>query len=374
MTEYGFGAADYDRDGDVDVFMHGTATGNAGRYLYRNDLDPISANYHWMVISLQGDSASSGLTALNAKIRLHYTREVWSGVKQVESTSCDQGMNMHPVHFGLGDYDYIEEVMVTWPDGMIENFTWQDIGETVDQWITLVQGTSSSMTPVMVTLTPLNPPITIPATGGSFEFSIQIGNNSVSPQTFDTWIMVTLPDSTSYGPVLGPVNLTLPASTTLERIRTQYVPGSAPSGIYNYEGLVGIYPDTVWDNDSFTFDKLSTGDGDWVEDWENTGEPLDGWIPSIESVIIPDVYSLEQNYPNPFNPNTTISFTLPNAGTVKLSIYDVSGRQVAELINGWRDAGMHQVTFDGSGLPSGVYIYRLTAGEYTASGKMVLLK
>ncbi|MCX6641254.1 MAG: T9SS type A sorting domain-containing protein [bacterium] len=89
---------------------------------------------------------------------------------------------------------------------------------------------------------------------------------------------------------------------------------------------------------------------------------------------LPTEYRLEQNYPNPFNLSTTISYELPEAGFVKLSVYDVSGRLVTTLINGWREAGNHEVTFDGSGLAAGVYVYRLQAGEYTGVQKMVLLK
>jgi len=85
-------------------------------------------------------------------------------------------------------------------------------------------------------------------------------------------------------------------------------------------------------------------------------------------------YALSPNYPNPFNPTTTISFALPTATTVNLTVYDLSGRQVATLVNGWRVAGTHEVTFDGSNLASGVYTYRLQAGDFIANGKMALMK
>ncbi|HEX7343567.1 MAG TPA: T9SS type A sorting domain-containing protein, partial [bacterium] len=78
--------------------------------------------------------------------------------------------------------------------------------------------------------------------------------------------------------------------------------------------------------------------------------------------------------PNPFNPTTTLSFELPQAGSVKLSVYNVTGREVATLVNGWRDAGNHEVTFDATGLASGLYVYQLTAGDFHAIGKMMLLK
>ncbi|RJP78109.1 MAG: T9SS C-terminal target domain-containing protein [Candidatus Zixiibacteriota bacterium] len=89
---------------------------------------------------------------------------------------------------------------------------------------------------------------------------------------------------------------------------------------------------------------------------------------------LPAVYALGQNRPNPFNPSTVIPFTLPQAAPVKLTVFDLSGRAVATLVDGWRTAGSHQVTFDGAGLASGLYLYRLQAGDFTAAGKMVLMK
>jgi uncharacterized delta-60 repeat protein len=78
--------------------------------------------------------------------------------------------------------------------------------------------------------------------------------------------------------------------------------------------------------------------------------------------------------PNPFNPSKVLSFELRAASFMNLSVYDISGRQVAILVDGWRQAGVHDVTFDGSRLPSGVYLYRLQAGDFTTSGKMILMK
>ncbi len=90
----------------------------------------------------------------------------------------------------------------------------------------------------------------------------------------------------------------------------------------------------------------------------------------------PGEFRLYQNYPNPFNPTTVIRFNLPQAAKVQLDVFDVGGRRVGVDLASTRvySPGTHEITFDGSGLPSGVYIYRLTAGEFTASGKMVLMK
>ena len=88
------------------------------------------------------------------------------------------------------------------------------------------------------------------------------------------------------------------------------------------------------------------------------------------------VYSFElfQNYPNPFNPATEIKYSLPEAADVKLLVYNVIGQQVASLINSNMQSGIHRVTFDGSDLPSGIYIYRLQTSYYTQTRKMILLK
>ncbi|MBU0507354.1 T9SS type A sorting domain-containing protein [bacterium] len=85
-------------------------------------------------------------------------------------------------------------------------------------------------------------------------------------------------------------------------------------------------------------------------------------------------YQLSQNYPNPFNPSTMISFVLPRAELAKLAVFDVLGRQVATIVDGRLEAGKHIVSFDGSWLSSGVYFYRLEAGSFRATHKMLLLK
>ncbi len=89
---------------------------------------------------------------------------------------------------------------------------------------------------------------------------------------------------------------------------------------------------------------------------------------------IPRSFGLQQNYPNPFNPKTVVSSQLPVVSNVKLVVYDVLGREVAVLVNERRAAGRYEDTFDASGLASGVYIYRLTAGSFVESRKMILLK
>jgi hypothetical protein len=92
------------------------------------------------------------------------------------------------------------------------------------------------------------------------------------------------------------------------------------------------------------------------------------------SPVIPTEFSLSQNYPNPFNPSTTINFGLPVASNVTLKIYNILGEQVADVVNQVMPAGYHQVVFDGSKLASGLYIYRIEAGNFVQVKKMMMLK
>ena len=85
-------------------------------------------------------------------------------------------------------------------------------------------------------------------------------------------------------------------------------------------------------------------------------------------------YRLHQNYPNPFNPSTQISFDLPENSFVTLKVYNLIGQEIKALVNSSLEAGRHTVYFDASDLPSGIYLYRLTANEFVSEKKMVLIK
>lgn len=141
-------------------------------------------------------------------------------------------------------------------------------------------------------------------------------------------------------------------------------------------------------------DYLFTGDTPPRPDWVNVyladatgtmyepGRELDGGVyTSVPGVgpELPAVFSLSPNYPNPFNPQTVIRYSLPQAATVQLTIYDVLGREVANLVSGQMAAGAHEAMWTGRDrfggvCPSGVYIYQLRAGDHVSSRRMLLLK
>ena len=85
-------------------------------------------------------------------------------------------------------------------------------------------------------------------------------------------------------------------------------------------------------------------------------------------------YNLNQNYPNPFNPTTTIVYSVPQRSFISLVVYNAIGQQVSVLANEEKEAGTYRINFDASGLPSGIYFYRLSAGSFVTTKKMILLK
>ncbi len=93
-----------------------------------------------------------------------------------------------------------------------------------------------------------------------------------------------------------------------------------------------------------------------------------------DQILTSKNYMLSQNYPNPFNPTTNIQFSIPEANHVSLNIYDLLGKEVAMLVNERKSAGSYTYEFDGSNLSSGIYIYKLQAGNFTATKKLILMK
>ncbi len=130
-----------------------------------------------------------------------------------------------------------------------------------------------------------------------------------------------------------------------------------------------------------------TGEGQLttVETCTYDSQPVNSVIDNVMDVddetddALPNTFALSQNYPNPFNPETRISYALPTAASVEITVYNVAGQKVRTLVDGHRPAGYHETVWDGrnaSGntVSSGIYFYRIIAGEFTQSRKMMLLK
>jgi hypothetical protein len=227
-----------------------------------------------------------------------------------------------------------------------------------------------------VVMTPINPPIVIPANGGQFQFNAT-AQRVVGPMApYWVWARDRYPDGSYTGNLLGPVQINSPVGVTVTRQRTQVVPSYWPAGVHYYIGYANLtvgYP--AADADSFSWTKSTTADGGpVVTTCENYGESFEPYLVKTAQAVLPTVYSLGQCRPNPFNPVTTISYGLPRDGHVSLKVWDISGRLAATLVDGFRTAGMYDVSFDGSKLSSGLYFYRIQAGDFSAVKKMMLVK
>ena len=117
-------------------------------------------------------------------------------------------------------------------------------------------------------------------------------------------------------------------------------------------------------NTAYVIDNLTT---DSVSTVSNISE-------KFAQHMLPAQINLEQNYPNPFNPSTRINYSLPKSDLVNIIVYDSQGREVDVLVNEFKNQGSHTIEFDGSGLSSGIYYYRVQAGNFINTKKMILMK
>jgi hypothetical protein len=177
--------------------------------------------------------------------------------------------------------------------------------------------------------------------------------------------------------------------------------GAPERGISNLDGIQHLTQLTsldLYDNQisdiSPLMDNPGLGEGDWID---LTGNPLNDeayevHIPALQArgadvlfdpktavsegqevPVLPSAYALYPNTPNPFNPRTSIGYDLPEAAQVRLTIYNGLGQQVAELVSARQEAGQHTVSWNAQGCASGIYFYRLEAGSFSQTRRMVLL-
>jgi hypothetical protein len=238
--------------------------------------------------------------------------------------------------------------------------------------------TSSTVNPAAsgpsldVTLTPVNPPITVPAGGGSFQFNAGVVR-AVGPQApFSVWARIKYPDGTYTAPTLGPVTVNPPVGTNVTRLRNQNIPSTYPPGAYVYLGYANnTYSYPAVDSSSFPFTKSAVAGSEPIVGDANCWGEL---FPGEQAVVSPAGFAIVEVYPNPFNPTTTLSYQLSANSPVHLQVFDTAGRLVATLAEGWQEAGSHQARFDGSGLAAGLYFVRLQAGNVASVTKMMLVK
>ena len=270
------------------------------------------------------------------------------------------------------------ELKVKLPDG-------QSLGP-VDQVSWVINTTNGTYDSYSVS----NPVLPITSPDKGIQFSVSTGTNPVELTIFQDYTYSRIVDSwLSKNDVVGtPANVLRPEGFLEVTIQIR-------SGYYLFVGTTSLsvplpYPVGT---DSYSYTILG-----------NTGE--DGTVPHTElwtrirtttattttlaytnvvggaavqvdraaDQLLPGSFELSQNYPNPFNPSTTIRFSVPKAGFVTLTVYDMLGREIGVLLSGNLQAGRHSTTWDASSLSSGMYIYRLRAGDLVSQKKLMLLK
>ena len=216
-------------------------------------------------------------------------------------------------------------------------------------------------------------PLTV-ITGGSIRFTYTVTNNTDNIVFGDLYYVAR--DSTSGAVVAQGVitSGTLGAGETAAGTFTQSVPNGAQAGSYTYEVRIGQFPSAVADTETFTLVVIPAARmRGRAAAWSVTDASpwLEAGAPALAAGTVAEGLSAA---PNPFVSATTLRFALEAPAAVRLVVYDALGREVARLADSPLEAGTHAVGFDGSGLPSGVYVWQLEAGERVETGRLTLLR
>jgi hypothetical protein len=211
----------------------------------------------------------------------------------------------------------------------------------------------------------------IAATYGRSMYSINIsttpGITVVSPNGGEHFLMGDTTQITWTSNEVNSVKIELSITDGMDWLTIEE---STPSdGVYDW---IVEAPYTSWN----CWMKISNVNDSTIYDISDTTFEID-MLPGVDDstdTIIPYKFTLFQNYPNPFNPSTKIKYEIPERSFVSINVYDLLGDEIATLVNEEKPAGTYEVEFDGTGLPSGIYFYKLSGDNFSDTRKMLLLK
>lgn len=226
-----------------------------------------------------------------------------------------------------------------------------------------------------MTLTPAVPQIVIPASGGQFQYDRVIQNTGTTNRTINVYTAFIRPNGTLLR-ANNEMGLNLPAGGQIQNLNLiQSIPSGFSAGEYSYIVLaLNAVGRTILAMDYFTFVKSGTLDNGAGDKDPRDLSSIDMDSPQNPIDYSPAEFTLSQPFPNPFNPQTTLSYYLNEPGNVSLVVYDLQGREVANLTDGWKNSGYYEVEFDGSALSSGIYFAALKSGASTQIRKLSLIK
>lgn len=331
-----FSVCDYDGDGFLDIWFGG---------LFRN----LGNDNHYLRIDLVGtESNRDGIGAKSLAIA-----GSWRQGQQL--LGGDGLMQDEPIiHYGLGQNTQIDTLEIRWPSGQVDILT--DI--PADQEIRVIEG-RGEWYPAPRTIWTVEPPAEVPY-GAEIDF-IAV----TKPALFEPTATITsiTGDLSSLG---GPADVPLI---------------DQGDGTYRLETTFTVSGTSdLRDVEVFILQETSLGEH-WINLSRNIAVQDDPFTAVLESYdgTTPEAFSLSQNYPNPFNSGTVIPYQLPTAGDVNLSVYNLAGQKVATLVDGQRQTGTYRVHWDGTDdrngtLATGMYFYRLQAGEAIQTKKLLLLR
>ena len=412
---YGASFGDFNRDGYLDLAAAKCFNANENNALFLNK----GGSNNWLTIKLTG--TVSNRSAIGAVVRLKATingKETWQ-MRQVSGQNGYCGQNLE-LHFGLGNAAQVDSIFIQWPSGQIEDFSGISVNQVLEITETIPEGflrphfkadkrlgfekeniqftdlsVSSESNPINswkwdfnndgnINSEETNPWVQYDSLG-IFDVTLTVGNGiDEKSKTFEDYLTILrvpgTPIINEYFPakldtiILKREEISFMASandTSDYPINySWFLAGDLKStdSIYNYRASAFFVPriDSVLLVFSNGFKQSEIL---WKVDVRNEITTID-----TENNTKPSKLKLYENYPNPFNPETTISFDIAQPGLVEIAVFNILGEKVSILLNEEKKPGHYSINFNADNISSGLYFYRLSAGNHIFQKKMILLK
>jgi len=214
----------------------------------------------------------------------------------------------------------------------------------------------------------------VPLGGGILVFDVYLENISSFTVDFDAWIAIQYENNDPQTVILRPLTAFAPGNTIIRNGMILPIPGAWSSGNYLLWGRAGIHPSDIYAEDNFPFIKIeSDNEEKIVNDWkEHPDQSIDAG--RRQPFTGTDNFDLISACPNPFNPSTEITYIVTTAGTIDITVFDLKGCIVSNLIQGYFGVGTYSVDFNAGDLASGIYFCRMQTESEISTEKLIVNK